>query len=166
MKLIIIKEKQSEALDSASTATEDSTAVVSLYNSWTASEECASRSPSPVEEGVNIVEPSPTLQSRRPTILEQLKKRCREEDLPAELKIRPRQRPNCVFLNYLGRSRERTSPFRPSNANRTANNTSCSLLSTADDPLFICSSQLPSIESCLDDYEDYLDADLSLFDEL
>jgi hypothetical protein len=126
-----VQEVTSEAMDTASTTTEDSTAIVSLYNSWTASD-CGSL---PDEETHDTRRKVPNQ-----NILEQLKKRCREEDLPAELKLRPRKRPNCVFLNYLGRSRT-TPPIRQTNL---ATNDIPRATSDDLDPcsLLICGTQL------------------------
>lgn len=177
-----VRENQSEALDAESTTTEDSTAIVSLYNSWTASE-CGSLPPTEDNEEGHAVRVKIADQNgkqhlvlaKRQTVLEQLKKRCREEDLPAELKIRPRKRPNCVFLNYLGRSRERIIQIRPvpTTSDVKLNRNDNSFLISQDsfsratsdelDPcsLLICGTQLPPIDSL--DY-DYLDGDL--FDEL
>ncbi|GAX12841.1 hypothetical protein FisN_15Hu322 [Fistulifera solaris] len=134
-----VKEVTSETMDTASTTTEDSTAIVSLYNSWTTSD-CGSL---PDEEPHDI---RPHVSNQN--ILEQLKKRCREEDLPAELKLRPRKRPNCVFLNYLGRSRA-TPRIRPSKI--ASADTSPTAGATTDDldpcSLLICGTQLLPMDS-------------------
>lgn len=110
----IMREHSMESVDSASITTEDSAAIVSPYNSWHDSDGACL---SPLEcddDRLNYFDVTNHDQSQDEepfteslSILEQLKKRCREEDLPAKLKIRPRKGPNCLFLNYMAVSRVR-----------------------------------------------------------
>jgi hypothetical protein len=92
------------ALETASTGSETSAAVVSLYNSW-----------SSVEAG-NFQDDDDTLQEddrfatlpfgeaklSNEELLQQLKKRCRDEDIPKLPQLRRRRLPVCQFLNFMG----------------------------------------------------------------
>ena len=95
---------ESEICDAASLASNDSAAIVSLYNSWSSSSECDSQ-----DDGLESVVPGftmlPDSMLEPEVLLDNLKKRCREEDLPPVPKLRARQRPNCLFLNYMGSTR-------------------------------------------------------------
>jgi hypothetical protein len=96
--------------ETASTCSEDSAAIVSLYNSWSTSD-AGSIANDDDDDGLQGVEfemlpPSSCCPPIRPEeLFECLKKRCRTEDLPPALVLRPRKRPNCMFLNYMGVTR-------------------------------------------------------------
>lgn len=107
------------------TTDDASTAVVSLYNSWSSTSELGS-----------IYDDDDTLQDDDrfailPTLsdvssaelLEQLQTRCSKDDIPKVAPLRRRRRPVCSFLNFMGERRSEemnvepvTSPMMPSSS--------------------------------------------------
>ena len=87
--------------ETSSISSEQSAAIVSLYNSWST---CGGITDTLLDNDltdVAIMEPD--------ELLSCLKKRCRSEDLPPVPRVRARKRPNCLFLNYMG-TREMNEP--------------------------------------------------------
>jgi len=123
---------ESMNLDTASAVSETSAAVVSLYNSWSSSSErdagddssSSADTPACVASGLKAALSSSEHHSVSLTprssmssacsgvtqsplqssdyLLRQLRKRCREEDIPRVPILRQRTRPVCRFLNYRG----------------------------------------------------------------
>jgi len=91
--------------ETASTVSETSDAVVSLYNSWSSSDTGSLVDLENVDDELldcfaGLPREDTALSSQE--LLEQLQKRLKKEDLPPVPILRKRQRPNCVFLNYMG----------------------------------------------------------------
>jgi hypothetical protein len=92
-------------METESTVSESSAAIVSVYNSWSTASESISfyddtllldddhhhYGSLPRAEHVNTEE-----------LLKELKKRCRNEDIPHSLELRRRRRPVCQFRNFIG----------------------------------------------------------------
>ena len=100
-----------------SISSKESAAIVSLYNCWSSASEVDSLVDD--DEGIEKVVEGYTLLPdcvlEPEALLDNLKKRCRKEDLPPVPKLRKRKKPNCLFLNYRGATRVPPSalPQRP-----------------------------------------------------
>ena len=84
--------------DDSSLESESSAAVVSLYNSWSGTSDAESFV---TEDDLSDLSP-PTAEE----LLEQLQKRCRPQDIPATPVFRPRARPVCLFINFMGQRQQ------------------------------------------------------------
>jgi hypothetical protein len=93
------------AMETDSTVSESSAAIVSLYNSWSTTSESISF----YDNDDSLLLGSDHFDSLRETepvdtaeLLKQLKERCRHEDIPHAPILRRRRRPVCQFRNFIG----------------------------------------------------------------
>ena len=104
-----------DLMETASVTSEDSAAIVSLFNSWSTSD-CGISLGQGDDDGLESVVVDdrlatlPVASMEPKELLENLKKRCRQEDLPPVPKLRPRKQPTCRFLNYMGANRPASIP--------------------------------------------------------
>jgi hypothetical protein len=95
------------SLETESTVSETSAAIVSVYNSWSTTSESISF----FNDDTLLLDSDrfASLPEREPIdsdeLLQELKKRCREEDIPPVPVLRRRRRPACQFLNFMGSRR-------------------------------------------------------------
>jgi hypothetical protein len=101
-------QKAPDMSETASITSQASAAIVSVYNSWSS----ASESGSLIQDDDDCLEivDLPDTPVRPEELLERIRKRCREEDVPPVPQLRRRKTPNCRFLNYMG---ERRLPAKP-----------------------------------------------------
>ena len=92
-------------LETESTVSETSAAVVSVYNSWSTTSESISF----YDNDDTLLLDSDgfgSLPEREPIdteyLLQELQKRCRAVDIPSVPILRRRKRPTCLFLNFMG----------------------------------------------------------------
>jgi hypothetical protein len=93
------------AMETESTVSESSAAIVSLYNSWSTTSESISFYDNDDSlllgsdhfDSLPETEPVDTAE-----LLRELKQRCRHEDLPHVPMLRRRRRPVCQFRNFIG----------------------------------------------------------------
>ena len=98
--------------DDSSLESESSAAVVSLYNSWSGTSDAESFV---TEDDLSDLSP-PTAEE----LLEELQKRCRPQDIPATPAFRPRTRPVCLFVNFMGHRQQHVGPSSSSSSSTTA----------------------------------------------
>lgn len=96
------------ATETASTVSQASAAVVSLYNSWASSSDFGSLydDDDTLQESDRFAR-LPSIEADMPLcdpeeLLKQLRLRCKDVDLPCVPAPRQRQRPLCRFLNHMG----------------------------------------------------------------
>jgi hypothetical protein len=82
--------------DESSLNSEPSAAVVSLYNSWSAASDSESFVTQDDLSSHDMTPPSAE------ELLDELQKRCRPQDIPPTPIYRPRTRPVCLFINFMG----------------------------------------------------------------
>jgi hypothetical protein len=93
------------AMETESTVSEPSAAIVSVYNSWSTTSESIH-----VDDDALLLEDNHhhygSLPETEPInteeLLKELKKRCPHEDIPHNLELRRRRRPVCQFRNFIG----------------------------------------------------------------
>jgi hypothetical protein len=111
---VMESQKAPDMSETASITSEVSAAVVSVYISWSSASESSSLIQDDDDDCLEIVDSrfvelldTPV---RPEELLESLRKRCREENLPPVPELRRRKKPNCRFLNYMGATRLSAKP--------------------------------------------------------
>jgi len=83
--------------DTDSISSKESAAIVSLYNNWSSSTQNND------EDGIQSLDGICPGSLSKDELLSNLRKRCREQDIPKAPPSRPKNRgPTCSFLNYMG----------------------------------------------------------------
>jgi hypothetical protein len=106
-----VEEDANTSMETESTVSEASAAIVSVYNSWSTTSENSSfydNDDTLLLEGDRLLEYAflPERESiNSEELLKELKKRVKEEDLPPTPLLRRRRLPACQFLNFMGSRR-------------------------------------------------------------